>query len=137
MNTTVEERKNKAIEIMKQLDIYRPYISGFQNKNDVCFFENYAGFWAYQEPELEAKMKEIELKYNCTVYAITHEFTEFGECYDFLIVTNYKEEWDKLLDEYDRYKLAFAYVWNKTDDYSSEFGDIALSNFGGGIKRVG
>lgn len=137
MNTTVEERKDKAIELMKQLDIYQPYITGFQKKNYVCFFENYAGFWAYQEPELEAKMKEIEQKYNCTVYAITHEFTEFGECYDFLIVTNYKEEWDKFLDMYDRYKLAFAYVWNKDDDFCSEFGDIVLSNFGGGIKRVG
>ena len=29
MNTTIEERKEKAIEIMKTLDIYKPYIKGF------------------------------------------------------------------------------------------------------------
>lgn len=43
----------------------------------VCFYENFGGFWVYQEPEIEAKMREIENKYNCMVYAITHEFTEW------------------------------------------------------------
>ena len=30
MNTTLEERKIKAIELMKKLDIYKPYIKGFE-----------------------------------------------------------------------------------------------------------
>lgn len=137
MNTNFEERKQKALEIMKKLDIYKPYINGFKQNNDVCMFERFGGYWVYQEPKIEAKMKEIEQKYNCTVYAITHEFTEFGECYDFLFVTDYKEEWDTLLDEYESYHMAFAYVWNKDDDYCSEFGDIAIQSFGGGIKRIG
>lgn len=81
-----ELKKAKAIEFMKQLDIYKPYVKGFEEENLVCFFENYGGFWAYQEPQLYNKIKELELKHKCTVYAITHEFTEFGECYSFLIV---------------------------------------------------
>ena len=85
MNTTAQERKTKAIQLLKQLDIYKPYIKGYEENDQVCFYENFAGFWVDQEPEIEAKMKEIEKKYNCTVYAITHEFTDFGECYDFLI----------------------------------------------------
>ena len=32
MNTTLEERKEKAIELMKKLNIYKPYIDGFKNK---------------------------------------------------------------------------------------------------------
>ena len=32
---------------------------------------------------------------------------------------------------------AFAYVWNKDDDFCSEFGTIGLKSFGGGIKRIG
>jgi hypothetical protein len=32
---------------------------------------------------------------------------------------------------------AFAYVWNKSDDWCSEFGDIVVFSFGGGIKRIG
>ena len=95
---------------MKQLDIYKPYIKGFKEKDQVCFYENFGGFWVYQEPEVEAKMREIEKKYNCKVYAITHEFMEFGECYSFLIVSDYPEEWYNLLTGYGNKHYAFAYV---------------------------
>ena len=33
-------KKEKAIELLKQMDIYTPYIKGFREKNMVCFFEN-------------------------------------------------------------------------------------------------
>ncbi len=82
-------------------------------------------------------MREIEKKYNCKVYAITHEFMEFGECYSFLIVSDYPEEWYNLLTSYGNKHYAFAYVWNKDDDWCSEFGTIAVQSFGGGIKRIG
>ncbi len=136
MQTTKEQRKKQAVKFMKQLDIYKPYIEGFMDEDKVCFFEGFGGFWVYQEPEIEKKMKEIEKEYNCTVYAITHEFTEFGECYDFLLVSDYPEEWKNLVykDSTDFY--VFAYVWNKTDDYCSEFGTIGVKSFGGGITRI-
>lgn len=137
MNTTIEERKQKALEIMKKLDIYKPYIKGFEKENEVCYFERFAGFWAWQDEDLMAKVKEIEEKYNCTVYAITHEFTEFGECYDFLLVTDYKEEWNDLVTKSQSGFYAFSYVWNKDDDYCSELGTIAIQSFGGGIRRIG
>lgn len=137
MNTTLQERKKQAIKCLKELDIYKPYIKGFKQDNQVCYFEHFAGYWAWQEPELIQKIKEIEEKHNCTVYAITHEFTEFGECYSFLIVTDYKEEWDYSLEKIKNEFYAFAYVWNKDDEYSSEFGTIAITNFGGGIERIG
>ena len=50
MNITKEIKKQKAIELMNKLDIYKPYIKGFKDKNSVCFYENFGGFWAYQEP---------------------------------------------------------------------------------------
>lgn len=140
MNTTItieKQQKAKAIELLKQLDIYEPYIEGFKEKDQVCFFERFGGFWVYQEPEIEAKMREIEKKYNCKVYAITHEFTEFGECYSFLLVDNYPEEWDYLIESYDNKHNVFAYVWNKDDDWCSELGTITVQSFGGGIKRIG
>ena len=138
MNTTKQERKEKALKIMRELDIYKPYIHGFKEHDKVCFFENFGGFWVFQEPEIERKMKEIEKEYNCTVYAITHEFTNFGELYDFLIVTNYKEEWDNLTyKEFPNIHTAFAYVWNKDYADQSEFGDVKLQSFGGGILRIG
>ncbi len=79
MKTTIEARKQKAMELLKKLDIYKPYINGFVNENRVCFYEQYAGYWVDQEPEIEQKMREIEQKHNCTVYAITHEYLEFGD----------------------------------------------------------
>lgn len=130
-------KKEKAIELMKELDIYKPYIRGFKQSDKVCFYEMFGGYWVDQEPEIETKMKEIEAEHNCVVYAITHEFTEFGELYDFLIVPDCNDDWDNLIyrqrgNEY----IAFAYVWNKTDEWCSEFGSIAIKSFGGGIRRV-
>lgn len=136
MKNTKQNKKLTAIGLMKTLDIYTPYIQGFMDDDKVCFFENFGGFWVYQEPEIEAKMREIEKKYNCTVYAITHEFTEFGECYDFLIVTNYPEEWNNLVCGNGNKHYAFAYVWNKDDEWCSEFGTIGVQSFGGGIRRI-
>ena len=132
-----QKQKAKAIEIMKQMDIYKPYINGFEKQDKVCFFEQFGGFWVYQEPEVEAKMKELEKKYGCIVYAITHEFTQFGECYSFLIVTKYKEEGNRCVVSEKNKHYAFAYVWNKDDEWCSEFGTVVVQSFGGGIKRIG
>ena len=136
MNITNEIKKQKAIELMQQLDIYKPYIRGFEADNKVCFFENFGGFWAYQEPELMDKIKEIEKTYNVLVYAVTHEYLEFGECYDFLYIPDYKSEWKYALIPQKDIFYSYAYVWNKTDDFCSEFGTIGIRPFGGGIKRV-
>lgn len=137
MNTTKLERKNKAIEFMKKIKIFDEYIKGYKENNDICLFEMYAGFWAYQYPELIKKKEEIEEKYNCTVYAITHEITEIGEFYDFLVVTDHKEEWDTLLEHYNSNNYyAFSYVWNVDDDYCSEFGTIWVKSIGGGLRRI-
>ena len=135
MNVTREEKKAKALEIMQELDIYPPYIDGFRDEDKVCFFENFGGYWAYQEPELLDKIREFEEKHNCLVYAVTHEFTEFGELYDFLIITDYKEEWRTLVHGNGYQYGAFSYVWNKDYDYCSEFGTIGIQSMFGGIKR--
>lgn len=137
MNITMENKKQKAIELMKKLDIYEPYIRGFEKDNQVCYFEGFGGFWAYQEPELMNKIKEFEKEHNTLVYAVTHEYTYFGECYDFLYISDYKGDWNEMLIKQGNTFYAYAYVWNKDDEYCSELGTIALRSFGGGIERVG
>ena len=133
---TREERKNKAIELMKGLDIYEAYIEGLEKENQVCFFEFYAGYWVDQEPEVYEKMIEIEKQFGFTVYAITHEYTDFGECYSFLYVSKYKEDLSIRLNKEGRTQYVFAYVWNKTYEECSELGTIGVQSFGGGITRV-
>ena len=130
------EKKKKAIELMKKMDIYKPYIRGFEESNKICFFEQYGGYWAEQEPALYEKIKEIEKEYDCIVYAVTHELTEFGELFDFLIVTDDPDEWDDIVYSEGNRHMVYAYVWNKTDDFCSEFGSITIQSFGGGIKRI-
>lgn len=129
-------QKEKAIELLKQLDIYKPYIERFKGKNYVCFFEMYGGYLAYQNNELAAKINEIERKYGCLVYAATHELYSIGEMYSLLIVPKNPEEWDGLVETIGNVHICFAYVWNKDDDWCSEFGNVTVKSFGGGIKRI-
>lgn len=129
-------KKKKAIELMKKMDIYKPYIRGFEESNKICFFEQYGGYWAEQEPALYEKIKEFEKEYDCIVYAVTHELTEFGELFDFLIVTDDPDDWDDIVYSEGNRHMVYAYVWNNTDDFCSEFGSITIQSFGGGIKRI-
>lgn len=131
-------QKEVAINAMKSLDIYAPYIKKFDKDGTITLFERFGGYYieADNEPELLKKIKDFEAEYGSVVYAVTHTFTQFGELYEFLCISKYEEEWDYTLEEIkDGY--AFAYVWNKTDEWCSEFGNIAVKSFGGGIARVG
>lgn len=49
MENNEQAMKEKAIELLKKMDIYKPYIKGFEEKDSVCFFENYGGYWIDQE----------------------------------------------------------------------------------------
>lgn len=140
-------QKELAIELLTKLDIYKPYINKFKSKAQVVtLFENYGGFYIdeSQEPELFAKIKAYEKETGNMVYAVTHEYCDFGECYSFLIVPNFAEydeedanyEIESMRDDVaDGY--VFAYVWNVDDECCSELGTIAVRHLGGGIKRIG
>lgn len=134
-----EKVTQKAVELAKALHIYAPYVNDLK-KGYRTLFENYGGFsigkWE-QELELLDKINEVEKEYNVYVYAVTHEMTSFGEIYDMLVIPSNEEEWDDLLYFADKGVYAMAYCWNKSDDMCSEFGDIFVQCFGGGIKRIG
>ena len=66
-------KKEKAIEIMKKMDIYKPYIKGFRESDKVCFFEGFGGFWIGQEAEPYVKMKALEDKPKGQILARKHE----------------------------------------------------------------
>ncbi len=137
MNANKTKRKQKALEIMKKLDIYEPYINEFEKNDNVCIFEGFGGFWAWQRPNIIEKKKLIEERYDATCYAITHEITEIGEFYDFLLVTKYKSEWDYIFEELPNNNYyAFAFVWNLDDNNCSELGSVVIQKFGGGIRRI-
>lgn len=130
-------QKEVAIQCMKSLDIYKPYINRFVKDGTVTLFERYGGYYIDEHNELELfkKIREFEAETGSLVYAVTHEIFFFGECYSFLLVSKYEEEWEMTLAEVaDGY--AFSYVWNKDDEICSEFGTVGLKSFGGGIARI-
>lgn len=132
------QQKEIAIKCMEKLDIYKPYINKFKSKAGIpCFFENFAGFYVDQEPVIYEKVKEVESEYDCLVYAITHEVTDLGETWSMLCVPQSCEGIEDVLGSFNlREYYAFSYVWNKTNPIFSEFGDIVIKSFGGGVKRI-
>ena len=132
------KQKEIAIRCLEKLRIYGPYVRKFQSKESIpCFFENFGGFWADQEPELWKKIKEVEEEYGCLVYAITHEHFEFGSCWSMLVVGKDSESIEDYFGQFNQDEYyAFAYVWNQTNEQLSEFGDVVVRAFGGGIKRI-
>ena len=131
-------QKEVAISAMKSLDIYGPYIKKFEKDGTITLFERFGGYYIDEHNELELlkKIRELEAEYGSIVYAVTHEIFPFGECYSFLIVSKYEEEWEVTLEDV-REGYAFSYVWNKDDEWCSEFGTISVASFGGGIARRG
>ncbi len=139
MKTNLKEQQTQvAIKLMETMDLYKPYIKAFKEKGIVTLYEDYAGFYIEEtEQELLDNIKEFEKEHECLVYAVTHEYTQFGECYDYLIVPKYEEEWNDLISYSNQTKhVVFAYVVNKDDPWCSEFGDITVNQFGGGLVRV-
>jgi hypothetical protein len=131
------DQKEIAIECLRKLNIYKPYINKFKSKAGVpCFFENFGGFYVDQEPEIWKKVKEVEEEFGYVVYALTHEFINGDEMWSMLCVPKDCELEDLIFSADNNCFYAFAYVWNKSDSYLSEAGDIYIKSFGGGIKRL-
>ena len=131
-------QKEKAIECLHNLDIYGPYIKAFEKNGTITLFERFGGYYITedQEPELLNKIKEFEKETGSLVYAVTHELFQFGECYSFLCISKYEEDWDLTLETNGYTSYVWSYVWNKNHDWCSEYGTIAVKSFGGGIARV-
>lgn len=136
MNVSKEIKKAEALKRMKVLDLYTDYIKAFEDKDEIFMSEMTGGVYEFSKnTELLNKVKEFEAEYNALVYHVIRTFTQFGELYNFLYVSDYKEEWAMdNLDIKDGYAL--AYVWNKTDEWCSEFGSIGVRCKFGGIVRT-
>ncbi len=83
------------------------------------------------------KKEELERKRDVTVYAVTHEYLEFGECWDFWVVTDEDVlDYEYYKQEFENYKFTMSYVYNASEPTFSEFGSIGFDCSGGGMLRV-
>lgn len=132
-------QKEIAIQCLEKLDIYKPYIRKFKSKAGTpCFFENFAGFWADQEERLWTKIKEVEKEYNVLVYAITHERIEGQSMWSMLCITQNPDGIEDFISDFGKpgHFYVHAYTWNEDVECFSEFGDVVVRSFGGGIRRL-
>lgn len=136
MNVSRENKKAEAINRMRALKLFAPCIKAFKDRDEVQLSEMTGGLYEFsREAELTAKVKEFEAECNALVYHVIHTYTEFGELYSFLYVSDHEDEWgmdnDDIKDNY-----VMCYVWNKDDDWCSESGTIAVRQKFGGLVRV-
>lgn len=145
MTTNKEKMKALAVETLKKLNVYAPYIRKLAaKKSTVTMFERFVGYYidglSNLQDELLVKIEEVEKRYEGVVYAVLHYFVDDSEMYAFLLVSKYNlEEYGEpvLFDtENSHIKCALAYVWNKTYDDCSELGDIAVAYHYGGLAYV-
>ena len=141
MNVSMEIKKAEAINRMKELGLFAPCIKAFKDRDEVQLSEPTGGLYEFSaDRELTAKVQEFERKNNALVYHVIHSPMrldgEVMDMYNFLYVSDYQEEYEA--DNADiKEGEVFAYVWNKTIDYFSEFGSIAVKGMFGGLVRIG
>ena len=131
-------QKEIAIQCLKKLDIYKPYIRKFEKEDMPTFFERCAGYYLFNEPVLQDKVKKVQEEFGVLVYAITHEWLEDMECWSLLCISKDIEGIeDCIMDtSHPDTFFVYAYVWNMEHEHFSEFGDIVVKSCAGGIRRL-
>lgn len=132
---TKEERFAEALERMKLLKLDEPCVDAFK-AGKVWESESYGALYEVNEEEQKIIDKFEHEHENYLVYHMIHNIFEFGECYSILYVSPDTEEWQQDKDDIKE-GYAFAYVYNKDDEWCSEFGSIAIKPSFGGLVRIG
>ena len=125
------KQKQEAIERMKMLKIYSQAIKEFERENVINVSEH-GGILFWLDDEQQEMVKQFEEKYNAVVYHVIHNYTEFGELYSLLYVSQHENEWDYDKDDI-KHNIALCYVVNKDEENFSEFGSIGIKPQYGGV----
>lgn len=135
MKKMQEQIKQEAIERMKILKLHKRVIQEFEKEDKLNKSEGQLGELYYLDEKEQALVKEYERKNNVLVYHIIHTFSNLGETYELLYVTQEKEDWK---DEKRDLKRSFATVKVIVINYqeNSEIGVIGFESKNGGIIRV-
>lgn len=130
----MEEKRNEAIKRMELLKISKKCISEFK-KGNVWESEGYGALYELNDEEKEI-VKKFETKHKgYVVYHLIHNMFEFGECYTILYVSDEKTEWKEDLEDLAN-GYSMAYVYNKDDEWCSEFGTVGIRSQFGGLVRT-
>ncbi len=128
------KQKQEAIERMKMLKLSDNIIREFEKEGIINMSEN-GGFLYWLDSDDQAIVDEFQTEHNALVYHVIHSYTEFGELYALLYVSDDEDEWGYDKDDI-KSGCALAYVKNVTDDWCSEFGSIGIRPQYGGLVRT-
>ena len=134
--TTSTKKKEQALACLKELQAAMPYIEDFEQNDKVYVFENLYGYPARENEDVFIKLKEIEQKYRCLVYAVIHSVMQFGDCYNFLLVPDDPEDREWLQQAHTAQHHVLSYVWNRSYEANSEMGTISCLSMTGGLTRA-
>lgn len=126
MKISVDEKKAEAVRRMKMLDIYPETIQQFEKQGLISISEPPLGafFWAKEE-DIEY-IKIFEHRFNTLVYMIVRSYhSDMGVLDSYFYVSDYREEWESDVAMF-KDLAAYVYVYNHTDPWCSEFGDIGI-----------
>lgn len=134
-----EEKREEALKRMKMVHLWDEAINEFEELGTVCYSEptNMGGYkfgavFALED-ELKERVKKFEDEYHAFVWHVIHNYTEFGEWWTYLYVSDYKEEWKTdRADLKEGYPIAYV----DTGDWNSEFGSVQIKSIAGGLLRV-
>ena len=137
MEVTTQEQKPIAIQFMQQLKVDKSCIAAFEKTGKIYCFEDFVATEINPDSALGKKIKEFENEHQCLVYAVTHDYMTFGECYDLLFVSPWSEDWDHILKYCgNNIFLVNVYAWNVDDEKCSDMGYVNIINVDGGIGRI-
>ena len=128
-----EEMKQEAIQRMKNMQIRDDVIDSF--KNGKITMSSKGNIYEVPQEKLEF-VKEHEKEIGVMIYHVIHSFANIGETYEFLFVSNYREDWN-----YERSlvkkNIIYCYSENVTHPDWSEAGSILVENVNGSLLRIG
>ena len=128
MKATKDQQLEKALELAKTLGLR---VTGVLTSAE--FYSSISGTNIFE------KIVWLEETFGVLVYAWTHEFTSFGECYSFLYVSSYLEDFPHhdIRVGKNGEMVALAWVWTVDREHCSEFGSIVVKNEHGTLVRIG
>ena len=126
---------NECLERMEILKLSKHCISAFKS-GKIWESESIGALYEVNEEEQEIINNFEKEHEGCKVYHLIHNITDFGELYNIFYVSTDMNEWEQ--DKEDlKHNYAFVYVYNKSADWCSEFGSIAIKKNIGGLIRIG
>lgn len=130
-----KEMKKEAINRMRILQLHQNVLYDFMNENKLNKSDSPLGTLYWLDEEEIKIVKDFEQRHNVLVYHVIHTFSNLGETYELLFVTNEKEEWE---NEKRDLKNGFAFAQVIVIDYepNSEMGYIGVEAKNGGIIRA-